>query len=550
MRDINPKIKIILGVLILLLSATILPLVSGNVIQENRNISMCSTGNTLYVGGGGPGNYSIIQNAINDANTGDTVFVYDDSSPYYENIVIHTSINLTGEDKDTTIIDGSGTGDVILITADLVVIEEFTIQNCGPNWAHPTIDSGIEIQSNYNTIVRTILFSCTTGIYHVSSTENNTLLGNTIDGDGLALYGIKIYQSNYNAIVDNTIINCGIGINLDYSNINFFLENSISDNFEGVFLDESHGNDFIYGTISSSLQTGIMLRESHENTIFDMDIESNDWHGISFYDSNNNEIIANDIYSNGNTAPGEYGGISINGGQNNYISANSIEENTEYGIYAYESGSNTIKNNTIIQNDRGIRLAWCYDNTIYNNYFNNSDWNAFDNGENKWNISKTPGRNILKDDGGGYLGGNYWHDDTSSDSDFDGLGNIGVPYDSGGLITTGGDYLPLKRKVIINWDWPIAKALIFWDLFSLPLPILKQTVILGPISVQIQPINNTHKINQVVFLLDGEQMHVCDQPPFVWKWDQISFGKHVIKVNIWDVMGNAGTSQMKVLKFF
>ena len=41
-------------------------------------------GNTLYVGGLGPGNYTTIQAAIDDASDGDTVFVYDDSSPYYE----------------------------------------------------------------------------------------------------------------------------------------------------------------------------------------------------------------------------------------------------------------------------------------------------------------------------------------------------------------------------------------------------------------------------------------------------------------------------------
>ena len=38
-------------------------------------------GNTLYVGGSGPGNFSHIQDAIDAASPGDTVFVYDDSSP-------------------------------------------------------------------------------------------------------------------------------------------------------------------------------------------------------------------------------------------------------------------------------------------------------------------------------------------------------------------------------------------------------------------------------------------------------------------------------------
>jgi hypothetical protein len=52
---------------------------------------------TLYVGGTGPGNYTSIQSAINDATSGDTVFVY--SGTYYENIVIDVSINLIGENK-------------------------------------------------------------------------------------------------------------------------------------------------------------------------------------------------------------------------------------------------------------------------------------------------------------------------------------------------------------------------------------------------------------------------------------------------------------------
>ena len=65
---------------------------------DNREKSIQLTdGNTLYVGGSGPGNYSRIQYAINNASDGDTVFVFDDSSPYFENLIIDVSINLIGE---------------------------------------------------------------------------------------------------------------------------------------------------------------------------------------------------------------------------------------------------------------------------------------------------------------------------------------------------------------------------------------------------------------------------------------------------------------------
>ena len=35
-----------------------------------------SSGNWLYVGGSGPGNYSVIQDAVDNASDGDTVYVY------------------------------------------------------------------------------------------------------------------------------------------------------------------------------------------------------------------------------------------------------------------------------------------------------------------------------------------------------------------------------------------------------------------------------------------------------------------------------------------
>ena len=68
-------------------------------------------GSTLYVGGSGPGNFSKIQDAIDNASDGDTVFVY--SGSYYENVLINKSIRLIGENKSNTIIEGRKKTDVM-----------------------------------------------------------------------------------------------------------------------------------------------------------------------------------------------------------------------------------------------------------------------------------------------------------------------------------------------------------------------------------------------------------------------------------------------------
>jgi len=60
----------------------------------------------LYVGGSRPNNYTKIQDAIDDAEDGYTVYIY--AGTYYENVVVNKTIDLIGENTDTTIIDGGG----------------------------------------------------------------------------------------------------------------------------------------------------------------------------------------------------------------------------------------------------------------------------------------------------------------------------------------------------------------------------------------------------------------------------------------------------------
>ena len=121
------------------------------------------------------------------------------------------------------------------------------------------------------------------------------------------------------------------------------------------------------------------------------------------------------------------------------------------GIYLYNVEHSEIYDNNVSNNDFGIWLNESSNNLIYNNYFNNTNNNAYDDGNNTWNIAKTMGTNII---GGPYLGGNYWSDYAGEDLGDDGLGDTLLPYNSVGNIITEGDYLPLVIATVTPTPTP------------------------------------------------------------------------------------------------
>ena len=86
-KGMNNIIKkgVVVAVILLFIGMSVIPSTGTNVVEKSSAVSF--DGNILYVGGSGPGNYSTIQEAINDANNGDTVFVY--NGTYYEHVTIN-----------------------------------------------------------------------------------------------------------------------------------------------------------------------------------------------------------------------------------------------------------------------------------------------------------------------------------------------------------------------------------------------------------------------------------------------------------------------------
>ena len=86
------KIRLTLGLILIALFVILL------IMDQNVEAK------TVTVDDDGGEDFTNIQDAIDFADEGDIVFVY--SGTYYENVIINKSINLEGEDMDTTIIDG------------------------------------------------------------------------------------------------------------------------------------------------------------------------------------------------------------------------------------------------------------------------------------------------------------------------------------------------------------------------------------------------------------------------------------------------------------
>ena len=311
--------------------------------SEIKDISDTSKVITLYVGGTGPGNYSKTQDAIDEATNGDTVFVY--SGIYYEHLLVDVSISLIGENKYTTIIDGTDNGHVIQVIADNVNIFGFTIQN-GTDWPY----KGIIVESEYVNISNNNfkdLYYC----LYISGYGNNVVYNNSFSKIITSL-AISVEESNYNKIIRNTVSNLDAAIIVWESHNNNISENLLYSNGISIQVTEE-GNNLIKNNIILTDWEGIELYSSN-NIVINNTVSANDL--ALHLRQNNNQILHNDIY----------GDIHSYDNYNNTIMFNNI-----YGLMNFDfcSNNHNIINNTFVNSS--MHLFDCQYNNISNNVFIN-----------------------------------------------------------------------------------------------------------------------------------------------------------------------------------
>jgi len=283
-----------IGIILLFVGTCIVPAIA----QNTEKSLPTSRGGWLYVGGSGPGNYTRIQDAINDSHDGDIVFVYDDSSPYYESLIINTSITLMGEDKNTTIIDGSNVTlrEMIDVTAPGFTLTELCIQNCHYDLTLGAVFIRNDEDEDRCSITHNVFRDISAAAVYLKATHalisNNTFLNNSV--------GVALCYGGFHTVEDNVFINNSVGMCIEECHWNTVRGNTIV-NSTAMNIIMSHYNAFSENILDCNKHFGFDSFGSCKNT-YSRNVISNSKYGLILQSSQQNSITENNFINNINQA--------------------------------------------------------------------------------------------------------------------------------------------------------------------------------------------------------------------------------------------------------
>lgn len=255
--------------------------------------------------------FSMIQRGINVAKIRDNVRIA--TGTYRENITINKSLVLQGEGRNTTIINGSGHGNVVYISANNVKLNGLKITNGNngiyliPNWhIHHIVIQDTIITSNAkfafiaphsggfhlienciiskngggsyahqfrNSIIRNCkVFGNVGGGISVAWGQDTWITGNNIYNNGGP--GIYLDSMTYTVVERNNIHKNKVGIHIAYvGNNNLIRENIFARNSSGIKMGEQYvRNNQIYH--NNIIKNNIQANDTQKDNKWDNDYPS------------------------------------------------------------------------------------------------------------------------------------------------------------------------------------------------------------------------------------------------------------------------------------
>lgn len=272
---------------------------------------------TWTVDDNGSADFHTIQEAINAATSGDTVFVYNGTYQEWNIVLDKDNLSLVGENRDTTIIDGMSIYYwILIITAQNVTVTGFTIQNSPDGTAGIFLkhaikskisnniiknhDSGIySAFSNGNVIENNWVANNNEGIILSTLCKENKIRGNNVTGNTL-FAGIDLTNgARDNEVENNNIVQNTYGISITSENNSIF-GNRIINNDVGIYeySESTQGYKIFHNNFINNTKQ-IDLGNQSVN-IWDNGLEGNYWSDYNGTDFNQDAIGDTPYVINGN----------------------------------------------------------------------------------------------------------------------------------------------------------------------------------------------------------------------------------------------------------
>jgi len=324
------------------------------------------------------------------------------------------------------------------------------------------VKTGLSLDSTPDAVVRetTVSNNADDGLVLKDGTDG-VIQNVTADGNGQS--GVLVDKGNSNAVNDTTATNnAEYGIYMAEPTDSVVSNATADGNGEnGVYVETADGATVEASTARNNGDHGVYVTDSLSGaTVTASTATGNGKSGFRIHHSDG--VTVSDNTARSNTASGIFVGTESATVANNTlaqndiglrlknhvhtVTGNDVDDSGTYGLYIDTDG-NTIANNSVdASGTAGVYFASGKDNLLYNNYFNNADNVAFDGSPdaNTWNVTRRNGANVV---GGSTIGGNYWatpsgDGDSQRWDDADGDGILDRPHT---VATDNVDSLPLTN---------------------------------------------------------------------------------------------------------